>query len=149
MNWKEYGSGSGLTWVISPAWAWKNCGEPRRTSVGSAVSGSRSEPETLQRGSKSANHSTATFDRSNGMMFITDFTSCNQLLFIQCDSLARKPKHSSITFLIFVLFPMKIDMYVAKQGLPRANAEHGPLQHPSTFVCESAIWRRHVLMWHR
>jgi hypothetical protein len=33
-----------------------------------------------------------------------------------------------------------LNFYVAKEGLPRAYAEHGPLQHPSTFVCESAMF---------
>jgi hypothetical protein len=60
---------------------------------------------------------------------------------IQGDSLARKPKHSSITFNICMV-PYEnshvLTLYVAKQGLPRAYAENGPLQCPSTFVCESA-----------
>jgi hypothetical protein len=34
-----------------------------------------------------------------------------------------------------------LTLYVAKQGLPRAYAENGPLQHSSTFVYESANWR--------
>jgi hypothetical protein len=31
-----------------------------------------------------------------------------------------------------------LTLYVAKQSLPRAYAENGPHQHPSTFVCKSA-----------